>query len=255
LTDKNYESSFFDELVLFCENNKIELNVLSDLASFLSGTTTVENFDGVPFVVHKQLTQSTCALILKRFFDICLSGLGLVFLSPLFLIVSIVIKCVSPHGPVFYLQERVGLNGKAFKMIKLRTMYPDAESRTGPVLVDEKGDSRYIRGGGFLRRYSIDELPQLFNVIKGEMSLVGPRPERPFFVEKYTKTNPNFLLRHQIRGGLTGWAQINGRSVLTRRPEHKLKYDLYYIKRWSLVLDIKIMIKTVSVVLRKEESY
>ena len=134
-------------------------------------------------------------------------------------------------------------------------MIPDAEKFTGPVMVNESGDSRYIKGGQFLRQYSIDELPQLWNVLKGEMSIVGPRPERPHFVDQFEKKLPLFSKRHVVPVGITGWAQINGRSVLTRRPEQKIKYDFYYIKNWSFLFDLKIILKTVLVVFRKEESY
>ena len=133
-------------------------------------------------------------------------------------------------------------------------MVPDAESQTGPVMVT-KEDARYIPFGQFLRKTSIDELPQLINILKGEMSVVGPRPERPFFVDAFEKEIPHFHLRHEMKGGMTGWAQINGRAVLSNRPEHKIRYDLYYIKNWSFILDIKILIRTISVVFQGEEAY
>ena len=155
---------------------------------------------------------------------------------------------MSP-GPVLFSQDRVGQDGKVFTLLKFRTMIPNAEALTGPVFVDEEGDSRCIPGGKFIRRFSIDEFPQLWNVLKGDMSMVGPRPERAFFVETYIKTIPDFNYRHLLKPGITGWAQVNGRSVLTRRPEHKIKYDLYYIKNWTLLLDIKILFKTVFFVL------
>jgi lipopolysaccharide/colanic/teichoic acid biosynthesis glycosyltransferase len=134
-------------------------------------------------------------------------------------------------------------------------MVPDAEAKTGPIMVNESGDSRYIRGGQWLRQFSFDELPQLWNVFKGDMSLVGPRPERPHFVQQFSRRVPFFNARHEVPVGITGWAQINGRSVLTRRPDQKIKYDIYYINHWSLLLDIKILIKTCAVVWSREESY
>ena len=140
-------------------------------------------------------------------------------------------------------------------MLKFRSMIPDAERPGQPVMVDESGDSRYIKGGQFLRQFSLDELPQLFNVLFGQMSLVGPRPERPYFVNQFSKTVSHFEDRHVVPVGITGWAQVNGRSVLTSRPEHKIKYDFYYINHWSLKLDLKILLKTIFVVLKKEESY
>jgi len=134
-------------------------------------------------------------------------------------------------------------------------MIPDAEQGTGPVMVDESGDARYIKGGQFLRQFSLDELPQLWNVLMGEMSIVGPRPERPYFVKQFSTKVPYFNERHVVPVGITGWAQINGRSILTRRPEHKIKYDIYYINHWSFLFDIKICLKTFFVVFSREESY
>ena len=178
----------------------------------------------------------------------------LILFSPVFFAIALLIKLVSPNGPILYRQERVGQHGKIFSMLKFRTMVPDAESQTGPVMV-KKEDTRYIPLGQFLRKTSMDELPQLINVLRGEMSVVGPRPERPFFVDAFAKDLPHFHLRHEMKGGMTGWAQINGRSVLTNRPEHKIRYDLYYIKNWSFILDIKIIIRTVSIVFQREEAY
>ena len=140
-------------------------------------------------------------------------------------------------------------------MIKFRSMIPNAEASTGPVMVDESGDARYIKGGQFIRQFSLDELPQFWNVLCGQMSLVGPRPERPHFVDQFSKIVPYFNERHVVPVGMSGWAQINGRSVLTRRPEHKIKYDIYYINHWSVLFDIKILIKTLFVVFSREESY
>ncbi|MFT5171739.1 MAG: exopolysaccharide biosynthesis polyprenyl glycosylphosphotransferase [Candidatus Marinamargulisbacteria bacterium] len=250
-----HDEPFFNDFVLFCEKNHIALNLLSDLSNLMSGSLNIRDFDGVPFIVHKEFPKKPFQLILKRIFDFVVSGIFLILLLPLFIIVAICIKIVSPGGPVFYLQERIGKDSVPFQMIKFRTMIPDAEGKSGPVLVNENGESRYIRIGQLLRNTSIDELPQLINIFRGEMSVVGPRPERAYFVNQFQKDVPFFGLRHHVKGGLTGWAQINGRSVLTRRPDHKIKYDLYYIKNWSLILDLKIILKTVFVVIRKEEAY
>ena len=122
-------------------------------------------------------------------------------------------------------------------------------------MVNETSETRYIKGGRFLRQCSLDELPQLWNILKGDMSLVGPRPERPFFVDQFSQQIPFFEFRHRVKSGLTGWAQINGRSVLTRKPEHKLKYDCYYVNHCSTLFDLKIMLMTFLVVFRREESY
>lgn len=251
---KELPHQFLEEIIVFCGKHNIEFNQIIDHSDSLSGTVHVRDFDGLPFLTHKSLKTYHLELKMKRLFDIVAALFGLIILSPLFAIVAILIKVSSPAGSVFYYQERVGYQGKVFKMIKFRTMIPDAE-KSGPVFVSETGDDRYIPCGQALRKYSIDELPQLLNILKGDMSVVGPRPERPFFVEQFEKAMPHFALRHRFPVGLTGWAQINGRSVLTRRPEHKIKYDLYYIKNWTFVFDLKIIAKTLSGVIRGEEAY
>lgn len=212
-------------------------------------------FDGLPLLRVMKPKRLVVQLALKRVLDTCIALVGLVITSPIIAVVAVWIRCVSPGGSIIYIQDRVGQHGHVFGMIKFRSMIPNAESDGQPVMVNESGDSRYIRGGQFLRQYSIDELPQLWNVVKGDMSLVGPRPERPYFVTKFGKQMPHFFDRHMVPVGITGWAQVNGRSVLTRRPEQKIKYDLYYIYHWSLLLDVKILLKTIGTVIRKEESY
>lgn len=239
------------EIDEFCRTKNITLNFWIDFP--LRGHEKIQDFDGLPFIqsppilpfypLHKRIFDLICALTL------------LVILSPVLFGIGILIKIVSPNGPIFYTQDRKTLGDQTFGMIKFRTMVPDAETKSGPIMVDEKNESRCIKFGQFLRKTSLDELPQLFNVILGQMSLVGPRPERPFFIDQFSTSIPQFSWRHQMPGGITGWAQINGRSVLTRRPEHKIKYDLYYIRNWSFLFDIKIILKTVLVVLNREEAY
>ena len=177
-----------------------------------------------------------------------------VLLLPLFVVIGSWIKLVSPKGPIIFKQERVGRKGKNFIMYKFRTMSPEAEKESGPVWVKED-DDRYILGGKFLRKFSLDELPQLVNIIKNDMSIVGPRPERPFFVSEISATLPDFKIRHDIKGGVTGWAQIHGRAYLTTRPEEKLRYDLFYIKNRNFILDLKIILKTILVVGKGEQAY
>jgi exopolysaccharide biosynthesis polyprenyl glycosylphosphotransferase len=246
--------SYFKELIAYCCEHNLQLNILSEMAEYLSSSVNIEDFDGIAFLQYSTLTNLTFNRVLKRIFDIVFSIFLLIVLSPLLILISMIIKIVSPSAAVIYAQERVGKDQKLFKMFKFRTMIPNAEHGTGPVMV-EKNDTRYIPFGNFLRKSSLDELPQLINVIKGEMSLVGPRPERPYFVEEFNKTIPYFKYRHKVKGGITGWAQINGRSVLTNRPEHKIKYDLYYIKNWTFLLDIKIILKTMLIVSLGEEAY
>jgi len=184
----------------------------------------------------------------KRVFDFILSIIAIVLLGPILLIVAGVIKFTSP-GPVFYAQERVGLNNKHFFMLKFRSMVPDAEVKSGPTWATEN-DPRITPIGRFMRKSRIDELPQLFNVLKNEMSLVGPRAERPHFVDKFTETIPNYRVRHKVLPGITGEAQIfNGYDTCIDDVIRKVQYDLAYLKNMGFIYDIKIMFKTVSVII------
>lgn len=240
-------------LIIFCEEHFIEFFIHHPLSNALSGVATYQDIAGMPLLSYKPLQFSAQDSFIKRFFDIISSLLLLITLSPLFVFTAIWIRLTS-KGPILFRQTRVGLYNKTFEIIKFRTMPVNAEEKSGPTWADNS-ETRYIKGGKFLRKYSIDELPQLFNVLKNDMSLIGPRPERPYFVDEICKEAPYFTLRHQIKGGLSGWAQIHGRSYLTKKPIEKFKYDLYYIKNWSLVLDIKIVIKSFFIVLKGEEAY
>jgi exopolysaccharide biosynthesis polyprenyl glycosylphosphotransferase len=189
---------------------------------------------------------------LKRGLDVVLAALLLVLLSPLLLLLAVVVRLTS-RGPVLHRQDRVGLDGRTFPMLKFRTMVEGAEAATGPVFA-APGDPRRTPVGGLLRRLSLDELPQLWNVLRGDMSLVGPRPERPEFVERFRREHPGYMLRHSLRSGITGWAQVNGlrgRSSI----EERLAYDLEYARRWSLLLDIEILARTVLQVAAGRNAY
>jgi exopolysaccharide biosynthesis polyprenyl glycosylphosphotransferase len=156
--------------------------------------------------------------------------------------IAVAVKLTSV-GPTLLRQERMGLDGRAFTMLKFRTMRPDAERDSGPVWATPD-DPRRTRVGAFLRRWSLDELPQLLNVVRGDMSLVGPRPERPVFVREFRHRLPGYMLRHKVKAGMTGWAQVNGWRGNTS-IEKRLEYDLYYIERWSLAFDLRILVRTV----------
>ena len=189
---------------------------------------------------------------LKRAMDLVLAALLLVPLSPVLLLVALAVRLTS-RGPVLFRQERVGLDGRAFAMLKFRTMRADAEAETGPVFAGP-GDARRTSIGGILRRLSLDELPQLWNVLRGDMSLVGPRPERPEFVERFRREHPGYMLRHSLRAGLTGWAQVHGlrgRSSI----EERLAFDLDYARRWSALLDLEILVRTVGQVVTGRNAY
>lgn len=180
----------------------------------------------------------------KRFFDIVFSIIGLILATPLIIIFGIMIKLES-QGPIFYRQERVGLNGKYFYITKLRSMKIDAEKNGAQWA--EKNDPRVTKVGKFIRKTRIDELPQLWNVLKGDMSLIGPRPERPMFTAQFNMEIPGFVNRLKVKPGLTGWAQVNGGYEIS--PKEKLKYDLFYIENMNFMLDVKIILLTVKVVL------
>lgn len=201
----------------------------------------MDELDGLPIVSLQSSPLYGWNSVFKRAFDLGFGSLILVMVSPLMALIALLIKLTS-KGPVLYRQERVGMDGHTFEMLKFRTMKEDAESETGPVWAKEN-DSRRTSIGRFLRKTSLDELPQLFNVLKGEMSLVGPRPERPVFVEKFRNSIPSYALRHKIKAGMTGWAQVNGwrgNTSLEKRIEH----DLYYIQNWSIGFDLRILFMT-----------
>ncbi|OTX48272.1 sugar transferase [Bacillus thuringiensis] len=194
--------------------------------------------------IQVESNKSKIYLGIKYLLDVMFSLVGLIVLMPIILIFSILIILESPGSP-FYLQERLGLNGKRFKVIKLRSMRSDAEKNGAKWA--EKNDPRVTKIELFIRKTRIDELPQLFNILKGDMSLVGPRPERPIFTEEFERDIPGFKKRLEVKPGLTGWAQVNGGYEIT--PREKLNLDVYYINHASIILDFKIIIKTVRVVI------
>ncbi len=197
-----------------------------------------EEYDGLSIISVQDSPLYGWNAFLKRTMDFSLGSLALLVLSPLMALIALVIKAAST-GPVFFRQERMGLDGKRFGMLKFRTMIENAEKSTGPIWATTN-DPRVTRVGYWLRRTSLDELPQFYNVLKGDMSLVGPRPERPSLVEEFRKAIPKYMLRHKIKAGMTGWAQVNGWRGNTSL-EKRLEHDLYYIENWCLWLDLKIL--------------
>ena len=230
------------------ENPSVSVNVVPSCHEALMRLNRVSSCGDIALV---SLTPSTERLneVLKRAVDVLSATIGLILLSPLLLVIGIIIKLNSP-GPVIFYQKRVGRHGTPFMLYKLRTMVMDAEANTGPVLVQGKSDARLTRVGRFLRMFRIDELPQLFNVIRGDMSLVGPRPERPFFVEKFQKRLPAYSKRHQLRPGITGLAQVYGGYHTD--AEDKLRFDLIYISQQSLWLDFTILLRTILVICKPD---
>lgn len=233
-------------------DNPVAIKVVPDIYQFATLGTSVEELDGLPILNLQDSPMYGWNLVLKRGIDIVISFFALLILSPLFLIIAIAIKLTSP-GPVFYTQERMGMDGKLFKIIKFRTMKENAEEDTGPVWA-KPNDERRTKIGAFLRRTSLDELPQFINVLKGDMSIVGPRPERPVFINEFRKKIPNYMLRHKVKAGITGWAQVNGWRGNTSL-EKRLEHDLYYINHWSMSFDIKIIFRTIKRMFKEINAY
>jgi exopolysaccharide biosynthesis polyprenyl glycosylphosphotransferase len=219
-----------------------DVRVVPDLLQHITFRAGVEDLDGLP-VVHLTQTPLTGWMSLtKRALDIGISLGALAFFSPLFGLIALAIR-LEDRGPVFYRQTRMGLDGRPFDILKFRSMRPGAEDESGPVW-SAPDDPRRTRVGRFLRATSLDELPQLANVLRGEMSIVGPRPERPEFVRDFKDRFPQYMVRHRVRAGMTGWAQVNGWRGNTSLSK-RIEYDLYYIENWSLALDLKILWMTV----------
>ena len=231
------------EIVTLCEKSGVHTKFIPDYNSVIPSRPYTEDVDGLPVInIRRVPLNNTLNMFAKRAFDLVAGLLITIIISPFLLVIAILVKFSSP-GPVIFKQERVGLHNKPFQMYKFRTMrmqMPEDEEKEWTT----KGDPRVTNIGRFLRRTSIDEFPQLLNVIAGDMSLVGPRPERPFFVEKFKEEIPRYMIKHQVRPGMTGWAQINGfrgDSSIKKR----IDCDLYYIENWTMGLDLKIMFLTI----------
>ena len=222
-------------------DDPIAIHLVPDVFSLVPARGGVEEFEMIPFIHLRESRLYGWNRVLKRGFDLLFGAVGLAIAAPVMLAIGVALKLTSP-GPVLYQQERMGVDGRQFKMLKFRTMRVNAEEETGPVWA-RPDDPRRTALGVFLRRTSLDELPQLFNVLRGEMSLVGPRPERPSFVEEFRRRVPGYMLRHKVKAGITGWAQINGWRGDTS-IEKRIECDLYYIERWSLGFDLKILLQT-----------
>jgi Undecaprenyl-phosphate glucose phosphotransferase len=216
----------------------VDVKVVPDLLQVIALRARLEDLDGVPVININDVPLQGFNSALKRVLDIAISAAALVVLALPFWLIAALVKLTS-RGDVFYRQERMGLDGKPFMIYKFRSMYADAEAETGPVFASEQ-DPRRTPLGKLLRRSNIDELPQLWNVLKGDMSIVGPRPERPLFVAQFKDKIPQYMLRHKVKAGITGWAQVNGWRGNTS-IEKRIEYDLYYIENWSVRLDLKIM--------------
>jgi len=226
------------DLIETTSREVVDVKVVPDLVQFLALRARLEDLDGVPIInIHDVPLQGLNAVI-KRIIDIAISGVSALILLGPFAIIAAMIKWSSP-GRVFYRQERMGLDGRPFWVYKFRSMHDGAEDVSGPIWARDD-DPRCTPVGRFLRRWDFDELPQIWNVLKGDMSIVGPRPERPFFVDQFKHRFPQYMLRHKVKAGITGWAQVNGWRGNTSL-EKRIEFDLYYIENWSVSLDLKIM--------------
>ena len=220
----------------------VEVRLVADIPNLAGLSLTTTNLDGLPVIGLRESPHFGLNIVVKRAMDIAFSLAGLIILSPVLFVIGLLVKLTSP-GPVYYRQERCGLNGRPFQMLKFRSMRIDAEGETGAVWA-QKDDPRRTALGAFLRKTSLDELPQLWNVLRGDMSLVGPRPERPVFISKFSRTIPNYMVRHCVKSGITGWAQVHGWRGNTSLRK-RVQYDLYYITHWTPWLDIRILWMTI----------
>jgi exopolysaccharide biosynthesis polyprenyl glycosylphosphotransferase len=228
-------------LISLVQSERVSIKIVPDVYDLMTAGVTIDDLGGLPLLSIRDVALRGWKLSLKRAMDVVGSAIGLVLLSPLMMLVALLIKLDS-KGPVLFVQERMGLDAKPFPILKFRSMRTDAEAN-GPGWTVE-GDPRVTRLGRFIRRTSVDELPQFINVLLGDMSLVGPRPEQPAFVEQFRKRVPRYMERHLEKAGITGWAQVNGLRGDTS-IEERTKYDLWYTENWSIWLDIKIVIRTV----------
>lgn len=247
LADSSPSPAQVERLYADCQRLDLDFQFVPDVLSLWGRSLALEEIDGLPVLHLRDLRLSGWHGVLKRAFDLVVSGILLVLSAPLMLLLALWVKLDS-KGPVFHRQERVGRDRRPFQMLKFRSMRADAESQSGPVWASE-GDPRRTRSGVFLRKWSLDELPQLWNVFRGEMSLVGPRPERAFFVQQFERDVLDYYDRHRVKSGLTGWAQVHG--LRGNVPiEDRTRYDLYYVENWSLWLDLRILWMTLSAVFR-----
>ena len=235
------DPSRYERLLQSLSHELVTIKVIPDFGKFSTLTYQAGQDLGIPVLEFNSPPIGATDRAIKRLFDILGSLIFIFLFSPLYILIAFLVKR-SSRGPIIYSQKRMGAEGEVFDMYKFRTMPLNAEEKTGAVWAVEN-DERVTPFGRFLRKTSLDELPQFFNVLKGEMSLVGPRPERPVFVEQFRDSVPKYMLRHKVRSGITGWAQVNGWRGNTS-IEERINHDLFYIRNWSLLLDIKILILT-----------
>jgi Undecaprenyl-phosphate glucose phosphotransferase len=236
------DRNFLLESIDICDTEGIELKIVPEFSEFITARGRVEGMDGVPIITIKDIPlRNGYNRVIKRIFDFIFALLFILFFSPFYLLIALLVKITS-NGPVFIKQERVGLDNKKFNMIKFRSMYVQQKSESDTKWTI-KNDPRVTPIGGILRKLSLDETPQFFNVLLGDMSVVGPRPERPFYVEQFKNTHRGYMRRHIVKAGITGWAQVQGLRGDTSIQD-RVDADIYYIENWSLFFDLKIIIMT-----------
>ncbi len=234
----------YDTIIRLIEggnNLLVDIHLVPDILQLVSLKAGLEHIEGLPVINLGDIPLQGWPALSKRLFDLLVSLCGLVLLLPFAALVALLLK-IDSRGPVFYRQRRLGLDGRVFRMLKFRTMVRDAESVTGPIW-SPRDDPRVTRVGRVLRKLSIDELPQLVNVLLGDMSLVGPRPERPELVEKFKASIPRYMLRHRVKTGMTGWAQVHGLRGNTPLDK-RIEFDIFYIQNWTFLLDLEIIFRT-----------
>ena len=247
----NMDHNHIMKLISTINGAPVSIKIVPDLYEVISGLARTEQISGLPLIEVNFQESNWSSSGMKRFFDFLFSFISILVLSPFFVFIGAIIK-LSSKGPIIYSQERLGFKGKPYQIYKFRSMVVDAEEKSGPVWTSDD-DPRITSIGKILRKYRIDELPQLINVVLGQMSLIGPRPERPYFTKKLKEKFPLYERRFRVRPGITGWSQIKHPSDLKEEDvRQKLRYDFYYIENLSLNLDLKILISTIAVVLSGE---
>ena len=240
------------EILTALREQSVEIRFVPDIYGFHLLNHSFTEIAGLPIISLTETPMSGVNRVLKTLEDYVVSAAALIVLSPLLALIALVIALTS-RGPVLYRQERITWNGERFHMFKFRTMPVDAEADSGPVW-STRSEPRATPFGRFLRRFSLDELPQLFNVLRGEMSLVGPRPERPEFVEQFRRQIPGYMQKHLVKAGITGWAQVNDLRGDSDLPQ-RINYDLYYIEHWSIWFDLRILALTLWHILTSRNAY
>jgi Undecaprenyl-phosphate glucose phosphotransferase len=235
------EAASMDKVLADLDDEMVSLKLVPDLMQVMTLRSSIESLEGLPIIGLRESPMLGWAAVQKRLFDLVVGGIAFAALAAFMALIGLAVLVTSGR-PMLYVQRRTGLDGSVFRMFKFRSMHPNAERDSGPVFAGAD-DRRRTRLGAWLRRWNFDELPQLWNVLRGDMSLVGPRPERPVFIEEFRREIPGYMLRHKVKAGMTGWAQVQGLRGKTSLHE-RVEHDIYYIQNWSIGLDVRILLMT-----------